>query len=228
MKARIKTSLAVALVCLAFGPSLEHIHAAVVGFGQAGWVAWAIALSVDGLAAYVGLILRERHRAGQRRWDAVLILLGAVAATVSAQVVTAQPTFGGVIVAVWPAVAFLALLTLIELDPARKTTRAPARPATKGQDKAKTLVTAPATRPADQGQDRAKLRSVPPDTDPPVDPDAPTLRPGEDRGQAVARWVSEGHRHGVMVRAAMTLFEVGETTAKNAVRAARERAEVAS
>lgn len=218
---RIKTFLAGSLVCLAFGPSLEHIHQAVTDYGQTGWVAWAIALSVDGLAAYVGLILRDRHRAGDRRWDAIAILLVTVAATVSAQVVTAQWTVGGVIVAVWPAVAFLALLALIELNPERKVNRSAGRGKAKPSAQVKPQATAPLTPSDGPGPDRVQLHSVTRPVDPDADPNAPVLLPGEGRGQAVARWVTEGHPHGVMVKAAMDLFDVGQTTAKNAVRDAR-------
>jgi hypothetical protein len=113
-------TIGTAVTVLAFGPSLQHIHDALVRFGQdrPSWLPWATAASVDLLLVAAGLELRRRHRLGiDRRWDALAVLTLAVVATVAAQVVTAQASFGGWVSAVWPAVAFLAIVGLVEGRP---------------------------------------------------------------------------------------------------------------
>jgi Protein of unknown function (DUF2637) len=219
----VRRCIAAVLTVLAFGPSLQHIHDAAAGFGAAGWVAWASAASVDLLAVYAGLVLKDRHRAGVRVWDPLAILLGACAVTIAAQVVTAQPTIGGVITAVWPALCFLGVMALVEgapdrVRPARKKGAKPA-PVAPGKPQVSDRPV-PASDPAPAPvADPVRLHSVTPPTG--TDP-APAVAPGEDRDQAVSRWAAEGWPYMVMVRAVRDQFGVSETTAKRAVGAARK------
>lgn len=219
--ARVRWGIAGALTVLAFGPSLSHIHQACVDYGATGWVAWATAASVDLLAVYAGLELRDRHRAGLRRWDAALILLVTVAATIAAQLVTAQGTAGGRVTAVWPAACFLAVMALIEAAPARATKAGGARAGARVKPQVTPGPTprpAPVPAPVPAGPTApVTLRAVTPDPAPAGDPTA-------DRVAVVAGWFAEGQAYMVMVRAAADRWGVSETTAKRYVRAARTRA----
>lgn len=109
-----------------FVASFSHVREIATRSGQTGWVAWAIAGTVDLLAIGGGLELRRRRRLGQNAtWPWVTLLLG-VGMTLAANVATATPTAWGFVMAAWPAIAFLAVAGLIETrgDRTPTTTRA--------------------------------------------------------------------------------------------------------
>jgi len=115
---RITRALALTLLgLLAFPGSLAHLIHAADALGQHGVIGILIAASVDVLAVGATAELIDRSRNGLRRWDAMLVLMIAVVVTVAGQLVTAQQTFGGYVAAVWPAVAFLADVLLVEARP---------------------------------------------------------------------------------------------------------------
>jgi hypothetical protein len=100
--------------------SFSHIRETAAAHGQDGWIAYAIAGTVDLLALGSGLEIRRRRRvAAGVVWPWVTLLLG-VAMTLGSNLATAEATGWGAVMAVWPAVAFLAAVLLIE-------TRGPAR-----------------------------------------------------------------------------------------------------
>ncbi|MFC8583169.1 DUF2637 domain-containing protein [Streptomyces sp. NPDC057217] len=89
--------------------SLSHIHDVAEAAGQAGWKAWAYPISVDVLLAVSWKLMRTRG--GVAAWSWFLV---AMTASLGANIVTSgvmdlehPPAALRVIVAGWPAVAFL-------------------------------------------------------------------------------------------------------------------------
>jgi hypothetical protein len=121
----IRYIILVALAGLTFFPSLIHIHDTVVLYGQSGNIGWSIAISVDLLAVAAAAEIIERVVRHQRKWDAIVILMMTVFVSIAAQVVTAQQSLGGWAWAVWPAVAFLSIVFMIEFRPRVAETREP-------------------------------------------------------------------------------------------------------
>jgi hypothetical protein len=108
------TGIAMALGAAAGAGSFAHIRDVAAGHGQDGWIAYAIAGSVDLMAVGSGLEIRRRRRLGHpARWPVFTLLLG-VAMTLAANLATAAPSWWGRVMAVWPAVAFLAVVGLFE------------------------------------------------------------------------------------------------------------------
>lgn len=112
-----------ALAVIAAAGSFTHIKELAEKSGQHGWMAWAIAVSIDLTCV---MAARERHRdavIGRRRagwvsWP-TLVLVGAVALTLAANLATAQPTVWGWIMAGVPAAAFLVAVSMLERRAAR-------------------------------------------------------------------------------------------------------------
>ena len=108
------TGIALVLGAAAGAGSFAHIRDVASGNGQSGWIAYAIAGSVDLMAVGSGLEIRRRRRLGHpARWP-VFSLLRGVAMTLAANLATAAPSSWGRAMAVWPAAAFLAVVGLFE------------------------------------------------------------------------------------------------------------------
>ena len=113
------TTSVVVLGTAGFAGSFTHIRRLAESHGQAGWLSWVIAGSVDFVAVAAGFELRRRRRNGEgARWPWFALLLG-VAMTLGANVATATPDLWGYVVAGWPPVAFLVVAGLIETRPTR-------------------------------------------------------------------------------------------------------------
>lgn len=94
--------------------SFSHLHDLAEAAGQGGWKAWAYPVSVDLLLVAAWRRMREQQRAGQPAGGPRLWFLIALAASLGANVATAGlldlehvPAPLRVVVAGWPAVAFL-------------------------------------------------------------------------------------------------------------------------
>jgi hypothetical protein len=111
------TTSVVVLGTAGFAGSFTHIRRLAESHGQAGWLSWVIAGSVDFVAVAAGFELRRRRRNGEgARWPWFAMLLG-VAMTLGANLATATPDLWGYVVAGWPPVAFLVVAGLIETRP---------------------------------------------------------------------------------------------------------------
>ncbi|MFF2075445.1 DUF2637 domain-containing protein [Kitasatospora sp. NPDC058162] len=98
----------------AFAVSFAHVVQTADRAGQTGWVAYAIAVSVELMALGAVSELRRRKRHGHSaRWPRAVLVLG-VAMSLAANLAVAQPTPWGYVMAAWPAVAFLAAAGIIE------------------------------------------------------------------------------------------------------------------
>ena len=108
------TIVASVLGLCAFSVSFTHVQTVAVKSGQGGWVADAIAASVELMATAAITEIRRRRRRGQPTgWPRGVLVLG-VAMSLASNLATAQPTVWGCVMAAWPQVAFLAVAALIE------------------------------------------------------------------------------------------------------------------
>ncbi|GAA0998321.1 DUF2637 domain-containing protein [Nocardiopsis tropica] len=105
------------LAGIAAAGSFTHIRDLAEKSGQHGWMAWAIAVSIDLTCV---MAARERQRDATRKtaegvltWPTV-VLFGAVILTLAANLATAQPTVWGWIMAAVPAAAFLVAMSMLE------------------------------------------------------------------------------------------------------------------
>jgi hypothetical protein len=98
----------------AFSVSFTHVMHVASSHGQTGWVAEAIATSVELLALAAVAELRRRKAKGEPAWIAVLVLMLGVSMSLAANLATAAPGAWGKTMAAWPAVAFLAVAALVE------------------------------------------------------------------------------------------------------------------
>jgi len=105
---------------MAAAASFTHVHNVAAAHGQPGWLAWADAVVLELMSIATGLEIRRRHRAGQPAGFVLAVLVGAVALSLSAQVVEAERSVVGWLAAALPALGFLALVKIV-------LTRTPAR-----------------------------------------------------------------------------------------------------
>lgn len=95
------------LVALVAGAvSYRHIHTVTVAAGEPGWVAAIMALSIDGLMVVSANYITAAKTPSGRIWAFVGFLAG-LGASVAANIMAAQPTLVGRVVAGWPAVALV-------------------------------------------------------------------------------------------------------------------------
>lgn len=103
-----------ALAGIAACGSFTHIAHLAERSGQTGWMAYAIAVSVDLLAVVASLEIRRDKRLERSSTVPTLMLAGAIVLTLGANLAEAQRTPWGFIVAGVPAAAFLLAVALIE------------------------------------------------------------------------------------------------------------------
>ncbi|MGW0509474.1 DUF2637 domain-containing protein [Streptomyces olivaceoviridis] len=116
--------------------SFSHLHDLAAAAGQGGWKAWAYPVSVDLLLVAAWRRMRQQQRAGQAAGSPRLWFLVALAASLGANVATAGlldldhvPASLRVVVAGWPAVAFLGGTLLAHAPHAPDMSAAPEPPA---------------------------------------------------------------------------------------------------
>jgi hypothetical protein len=98
---------------MAAAASFTHVHNVAAAHGQPGWLAWADAVVLELMSIATGLEIRRRHRAGQPAGFVLAVLVGAVALSLSAQVVEAERSVVGWLAAALPALGFLALVKIV-------------------------------------------------------------------------------------------------------------------
>jgi hypothetical protein len=98
---------------MAGAASFTHVHNVAAAHGQPGWLAWADAVVLELMSIATGLEIRRRHRAAQPTGFVLAVLVGAVALSLSAQVVEAEPSVVGWLAAALPALGFLALVKIV-------------------------------------------------------------------------------------------------------------------
>ncbi|MFJ2346472.1 DUF2637 domain-containing protein [Streptomyces antimycoticus] len=128
--ARVDAVLVQAVIAAAL--SFAHLHDLASAAGQDGWKAWAYPVSVDLLLVAAWRRLRSgSSRAAGWCWFVIALVasLGANVATAGLLDLTDVPAWLRILVAGWPAVAFLGGTLLAHTTPAPETASAPAEPA---------------------------------------------------------------------------------------------------
>lgn len=98
---------------VAAAASFTHVHNVAAQHGQPGWLAWADAVVLELMSIGTGLEIRRRHRAGRPAGFVLAVLVAAVALSLSAQVVEAEPSVVGWLAAALPALGFLACVKIV-------------------------------------------------------------------------------------------------------------------
>lgn len=112
----------------AFAVSFTHVVQTSIRAGQTGWVAFAIAVSVELMAlGSVSEIRRRRRYRQPDRWPRCVLALGIVM-SLAANLAVAQSTPWGYVMAAWPSLAFGAAAGIIESRPASPSNAAPEPP----------------------------------------------------------------------------------------------------
>lgn len=145
---RITSTLGAGAVAgIAAWSSWSHqVHVAHM-VGERPEVAYVLPLSVDGLLVVASAAMVDDKRGGRvPRWSARLAFVVGVAATVGANVASAQPTWGARIVAAWPAIALLLVVELLSRRGRKSDVPAPA-PEVRTEDQ-----TPPKVNPVDLGE----------------------------------------------------------------------------
>ncbi len=128
--ARVDAVLVQAVIAAAL--SFAHLHDLASAAGQDGWKAWAYPVSVDLLLVAAWKRLRSgSSKAAGWCWFVVALVasLGANVATAGLLDLGDVPDWLRILVAGWPAVAFLGGTLLAHTAPAAETTSVPAEPA---------------------------------------------------------------------------------------------------
>ncbi|ATL83955.1 DUF2637 domain-containing protein [Streptomyces malaysiensis subsp. malaysiensis] len=128
--ARVDAVLVQAVIAAAL--SFAHLHDLASAAGQDGWKAWAYPVSVDLLLVAAWRRLRSgASRAAGWCWFVIALAasLGANVATAGLLDLTDVPAWLRILVAGWPAVAFLGGTLLAHTTPAPETAPVPPEPA---------------------------------------------------------------------------------------------------
>ncbi|WFE96663.1 DUF2637 domain-containing protein [Micromonospora sp. WMMD987] len=135
--------------------SFTHVHNVAAAHGQPGWLAWADAIVLELMSIASGLELRRRKRAQVSAVFPAAVLACAVALSLAAQVVEAEPSPIGWTAAAVPALGFLVMVKI-----ALGYTNTPPQPTPAGTDPStvrradQSIVTA-SRLPADRYEDRS-------------------------------------------------------------------------
>ncbi|MEU8404456.1 DUF2637 domain-containing protein [Nonomuraea sp. NPDC048892] len=106
------------LAVIAGAGSFTHIRDTAAEHGQTGWMSWAVAVCID-LTCVMAARERQRDkktgrgRRGLASWP-VLVLVGGIVLSLSANLAQAAPTVWGWITAATPAGAFLLAVSMLE------------------------------------------------------------------------------------------------------------------
>ncbi|MEU5975211.1 DUF2637 domain-containing protein [Streptomyces sp. NPDC047315] len=130
MTHRIRVDAVLVQAVIAGALSFAHLHDLAEAAGQSGWKAWLYPISVDLLLVAAWRRLRSGHGGRASGWSWFLI---ALAASLGANIATAglldldsPPAWLRVLVAGWPAIAFLGGTLLVHTPPTDAPEPAPA------------------------------------------------------------------------------------------------------
>jgi len=168
LESAVQIVILLAIATMAAAASFTHVHNLAAAHGQSGWLAWADAVVLELMSIATGLEIRRRHRAGRPAGFVLVVLVAAVALSLSAQVVEAEPSIIGWLAAALPAAGFLALVKIVMTRTPARTTPASAEPPL--PDRADHRPLGPALHPAAPGPGENNSRSTGRirDTEPPT------------------------------------------------------------
>lgn len=129
----VRTVVTVALAGIGASAGFTHTHDWANAHWQHGWLAWADAVVIEGMAIVAGFEVHRDHQAGRKGPAALvpqLVLLASFLIQMTAQVAQAEPTPAGWLLAAMPALGFLTVVKLIM----RRLPAPPDQPATERRD----------------------------------------------------------------------------------------------
>jgi hypothetical protein len=109
----IRIGVAVVLGGIGAAAGFTHTHDWAVTHGQTGWLAWATAVVIEGIAIVAGIEIHHDRAAGRSFTFPMLVLVFGVLVQMTAQVAEAEPSPAGWLVAAMPALGFLAVVKLL-------------------------------------------------------------------------------------------------------------------
>jgi Protein of unknown function (DUF2637) len=98
---------------MAGAASFTHVHDVAIAHGRPDWIGWADAVVVELMSIALGLELRRRARTLRPTGFVLTALVLFIAASLSAQVVEAEPSVIGWLAAALPALGFLVLAKVV-------------------------------------------------------------------------------------------------------------------
>jgi hypothetical protein len=109
----IRIGVAVILGGIGAAAGFTHTHDWAVSHGQTGWLAWATAVVIEGMAVVAGVEIHHDRAAGRSYTLPAVVLVFGVLVQMTAQVAEAEPSPAGWLVAAMPALGFLAVVKLL-------------------------------------------------------------------------------------------------------------------
>ncbi|ASR35552.1 DUF2637 domain-containing protein [Prauserella marina] len=119
----VRVLVAIILGGIGGAVGFTHTHDWAEHHGQTGWLAWATAIVIEGMAVVAGFEIRRDHHAGKTTLLTfpVVVFVGAFVVQMAAQVELAEPSIFGWLVAAMPALGFLVVVKLLLRKPAPNT-----------------------------------------------------------------------------------------------------------
>ncbi|MPY83499.1 MAG: DUF2637 domain-containing protein [Actinophytocola sp.] len=111
----VRLAVTVVLGGIGAAAGFKHTHDWAVHHGQTGWLAWADAVVIEGIAVVAGFEIHRDHRLGRTRQISfpMVVLAAGVCVQMAAQVALAERTPAGWLLAAMPALGFLVVVKLL-------------------------------------------------------------------------------------------------------------------
>ncbi|MGH3876046.1 MAG: DUF2637 domain-containing protein [Actinophytocola sp.] len=109
----IRIGVATVLGGIGAAAGFTHTHDWAANHGQTGWLAWATAVVIEGIAIVAGIEIHHDRAAGRPYRFPMVVLVFGVLVQMTAQVAEAERSPAGWLVAAMPALGFLAVVKLL-------------------------------------------------------------------------------------------------------------------
>jgi len=111
----IRLTVAAVLGLIGAAAGFTHTHDWAAHHGQTGWLAWADAVVIEGLAIVAAFEIHRDRQTGRRGRVSlpVVVLVSGFGVQMAAQVAEAEPTAPGWLLAAMPALGFLTVVKLL-------------------------------------------------------------------------------------------------------------------
>lgn len=109
----IRIGVAVILGGIGAAAGFTHTHNWAESNGQTGWLAWATAVVIEGMAVVAGFEIHHDRATGRSYTFPAIVLVFGVLVQMTAQVAEAERSPAGWLVAAMPALGFLAVVKLL-------------------------------------------------------------------------------------------------------------------
>jgi Protein of unknown function (DUF2637) len=111
----VRFTVAAVLGLIGAAAGFTHTHDWAAHHGQTGWLAWADAVVIEGIAVVAAFEIHRDRQTGRRARVSlpVIVLVAGFVVQMAAQVAEAEPTPAGWLVAAMPALGFLTVVKLL-------------------------------------------------------------------------------------------------------------------